>query len=365
MAIWYSTGTVTVTNGSSTVTGSGTAFDSGGRVGDGFVGPDGKLYEVTNIASSTVLSINPNYLGTTSSAQDYKLIPVQGYVKSSADALNAFTALNLEGGLAVASGGTGATTASDARDNLSAVSRVVSVDDNIPTFNGTGGEIQDSGESISSVLADAQSAWEAYGLGVDAISSVEADLDTITESGTYSFASTTSNIPSVIPAVYTGICIHQARSTATSFVRAVQIVLGQSQDGTVDYFYTRVNRGGTWGSWKPIIPEYGSNANGWYVKFPDGTLICVGADATITTDTPINNIMGSTSGTSYQAALQVTLPYTPASSSYFANPNSFSVSSSFGLRIYSQTTTTLFIRGWSASNGGTYDVNYLLVGRWY
>jgi hypothetical protein len=43
---------------------------------------------------------------------------MQGYVKASADALKAFLAQNIEGGLAIASGGTGATTASGARTNL-------------------------------------------------------------------------------------------------------------------------------------------------------------------------------------------------------------------------------------------------------
>ncbi|MGY2143114.1 hypothetical protein ACW9I5_10520 [Pseudomonas azotoformans] len=84
---WYKTGTVAVTPGSNAVIGTGTAFIANSRVGDGFRGPDGGWYEVTNIASDTALSIAPPY-GDPSA---YALAPLQGYVKESADALRAAT----------------------------------------------------------------------------------------------------------------------------------------------------------------------------------------------------------------------------------------------------------------------------------
>ena len=40
---WESTGTVTVTNNSNTVTGVGTVFASASRVGDAFIAPDGSF----------------------------------------------------------------------------------------------------------------------------------------------------------------------------------------------------------------------------------------------------------------------------------------------------------------------------------
>jgi hypothetical protein len=81
---WYSAGSVSVTNGSNAVTGTGTDFIANARVGDGFVGPDGRIYQVTNVASATALSISPNYAGTTAGAQAYKIIPIQGYNAESA-----------------------------------------------------------------------------------------------------------------------------------------------------------------------------------------------------------------------------------------------------------------------------------------
>ncbi|QIE89442.1 tail fiber domain-containing protein [Pseudomonas nitroreducens] len=87
---WYSAGTVAVTNNSPTVTGTGTTFAANARVGDAFRGPDGLWYEVTNVASATVISIKPNYQGANSAAGSYAIAPMQGYVKDSADALRGF-----------------------------------------------------------------------------------------------------------------------------------------------------------------------------------------------------------------------------------------------------------------------------------
>lgn len=84
---WYRVGSVSITAGQNTVTGAGTNFSTNARVGDAFQGPDGRWYEVTNIASATVLSILPAYQGSTVSAGAYGLAPMQGYVKESADRL--------------------------------------------------------------------------------------------------------------------------------------------------------------------------------------------------------------------------------------------------------------------------------------
>ncbi|WP_225933830.1 phage tail protein [Pseudomonas azerbaijanoccidentalis] len=86
---WYKSGTVSVALNSNAVIGTGTAFIANGRVGDAFRGPDGGWYEITNIASDTAMSISPNYQGVTNAGGVYALAPMQGYVKDSADALRA------------------------------------------------------------------------------------------------------------------------------------------------------------------------------------------------------------------------------------------------------------------------------------
>lgn len=84
---WYKQGLVSVTQNSNAVIGAGTAFIANGRVGDAWIGPDSGLYEVTNIASDTALSISPPYKGSTVAGGTYALAPMQGYLKDTADAL--------------------------------------------------------------------------------------------------------------------------------------------------------------------------------------------------------------------------------------------------------------------------------------
>ena len=75
---WYTTGTVTVTNGSATVSGSSTLWASVGILnpGDIFYGPDGKQYQTLSIQSNTGLTLASNYLGSSASAQPYSIIPI-------------------------------------------------------------------------------------------------------------------------------------------------------------------------------------------------------------------------------------------------------------------------------------------------
>ena len=77
---WYDTGTVSVTNGSTTVTGSGTNFISGVQIGEAFYGPDGRFYEIQAIVSATVITLADPYLGSTQSGQTYKIVPTQSLV---------------------------------------------------------------------------------------------------------------------------------------------------------------------------------------------------------------------------------------------------------------------------------------------
>lgn len=128
MASWFSEGTVTVTSGNPVVTGVGTKF-SNCRTGDMFVGPDNGIYQVINPSSDTAISISPAYRGTTAAGKSYGIVPVNGYPKALADAVNLMVqqwgaTLAGLGPLAsaniaqVANGGTGASTGAQARANL-------------------------------------------------------------------------------------------------------------------------------------------------------------------------------------------------------------------------------------------------------
>lgn len=79
---WYRSGTVAITAGQTSVVGTNTDFAANARVGDAFQGPDGRWYEVANIASATVLSILPAYQGATVSAGGYGLARCRGIQKT-------------------------------------------------------------------------------------------------------------------------------------------------------------------------------------------------------------------------------------------------------------------------------------------
>lgn len=73
-----STGTITLTNGSTAVTGSGTLF------ADNFVGADdvlivdGLMYIVASVTSNTSLTLTRPYTGTTASGKQYDIVHLTG-----------------------------------------------------------------------------------------------------------------------------------------------------------------------------------------------------------------------------------------------------------------------------------------------
>ena len=109
---WYDSGTVKVTANSGAVTGTGTKWLSGARQGEAFVAPDGRLYEVLNIASDTSLTLTTPYRGATAAGQQYALAPMQGYVKELAD--RAAELLPIVTSMGTAATGTLATNVTDA-----------------------------------------------------------------------------------------------------------------------------------------------------------------------------------------------------------------------------------------------------------
>ncbi len=83
----YTTGTISVTNGSATVTGSGTAWNltTNTEAGEYIQLPDQKWYRIVAVVSATSLTIEVPYYGLTASGQSYTVSPwgvVQGRLNS-------------------------------------------------------------------------------------------------------------------------------------------------------------------------------------------------------------------------------------------------------------------------------------------
>lgn len=86
---WYRTGTINVTNGSTTVTGSGTSWVTNALTGEGLQAPDGRVYEIASITSATQLTLASAYLGSNQTGQTYAILPTHTFAKDLASEVSA------------------------------------------------------------------------------------------------------------------------------------------------------------------------------------------------------------------------------------------------------------------------------------
>ncbi|SDS41426.1 pyocin knob domain-containing protein [Pseudomonas prosekii] len=236
---WYKTGTVAVTLNSTTVIGSGTAFIANGRVGDAFRGPDGRWYEVVNIASDTALSISPAYLSSTGAGAGYALAPMQGYVKDSADALRSLvntygaklaalgSTANFEV-LPIIYGGTGGNTQADAQSALNLVRQTGFSD-----------------KTLNSLLVVGAFGRMGNG-GLQQGNTVDAN--NLPVQGRYTFASGGLNLPESTCSIEHD--PHAAAGYASQFAQGL----------TTNNLYHRTQVAGTWGAWETLV-KGGANSN--------------------------------------------------------------------------------------------------------
>lgn len=107
---WYRAGTVSVTNGSATVTGAGTDFVANASVGEAFLGPDGRTYEITQVISATQIVLGMPYQGAGAGGQGYAVLPTQSFARDlalgAAELLNTFAAVRDGAGKGLFSDGT-------------------------------------------------------------------------------------------------------------------------------------------------------------------------------------------------------------------------------------------------------------------
>ena len=70
----YSAGTITATNGSQTITGDGTAWQTAGlTAGDGIIIDTGIVYTIATVDSETQITLAANYAGSTGSGKSYTI----------------------------------------------------------------------------------------------------------------------------------------------------------------------------------------------------------------------------------------------------------------------------------------------------
>ncbi|UWQ31300.1 pyocin knob domain-containing protein [Leisingera sp. M527] len=270
---WPKAGTVSVVNGSAIVTGTGTSFFGSAQAGWGFVGPDGRVYEVLAVSSGTGLTITPVYQGATAAGQIYALFPTMSLAHDVVASVQALTGTFQ----AVADGPGQGKFSTD-------VVKLGDEDTGLgwPSSNEValkaGGDWQlrlkegaASGAAVQSSSADTAegkllrlfSGSGVFGLGVDGENLSQPpgnNLDTLTVSGEVRYASETVGAPSTA-----GIVMHRIRLAGDHMQLAI------SHDGAM---FLRTGAAGGWSAWRRMDPDRGSGPNGEYVRFADGTLIC-------------------------------------------------------------------------------------------
>lgn len=301
---WYSTGTVSVTNGSRIVTGTGTSWFAALQVGWGFVGPDLGTYEIESVDNATQITLKTNYMGPTATAQSYKCFPtnsLEGDLATSIQALISDYQAVVDGpGAGRFDAGTvtepGITFDVD-RDtgfwrvasNILGISTGGSLRLRVDGDEIGGSAVTPGGSKLMSV--------GAFGLGSN-ISTAITDFNAAVVNGHFHCQdlSSASNAPTGWLTGPASIHVSGAMNAQNMTQRAVRL----NGDGQIA---VRTYRSGAWGAWHesytantllgPVsesggVPtghvfDGGSNANGEYIAIADGTLICTNGNSAVVT----------------------------------------------------------------------------------
>ena len=374
MTIPYVTGTVSVTAGSAVVTGSGTAWATA-LIAGGIFGLDssnGNPVPILSVDSNTQLTLAKPWRGTTAAGQGYWIIRDTAYLQQqtvNAQALSTYI---------------------QRLDNaaLAALAGLDPAADKFAYFTGANSgalaDIKAKGRDLLSstgVLDALLKLGPVWGGSVRSpansdVGLVDGDLNTITVAGVYTLSGNWAN-------TYAG-----AASVATT---GTLVVLQRSANAVFQYFYrdnnqvfrrNTVNGGTSWTDWTIVelpvvgtasnsagfpagaIIERGSNANGEYVRFADGTQICWGTGTT-NVSTNLNNHFGSTSGASVTGNALISFPATFSNTNYsvsvFPTFRGFTV-----LGAYSKNGANAAVRmGVSGSTANDVPYEWSAYGRWF
>lgn len=257
----YATGTIALTQGSTAVTGTGTAFSANVAPGARLLGPDGRTYTVAAAASATGLTLTSAYLGATVSGAGYKIFAV---ANSPAAVANAVT-------LYAADGVTAAGGWNPATQTLSA-----------PAFAGNG-VMQAPADTTAGRLMTVG----AFGLGRASALAV-TQLNDLAANGFYSITAANA-VAGNAPTGNSYTVLHEQYDSFS----AIQLAW-QASGATEPRLWQRVKVSGTWYPWTltytrsnvlgavsqssgvptGALIESGSNANGFFTRLASGLQIC-------------------------------------------------------------------------------------------
>ena len=367
---YYRTGTASITNGSKAVTGSGTSWLTNAEPGDQFFGLDGRMGIVDTVNSNTSITLLENWPGTTQAGGKYAIYRVPDSVRLEnfsqrmvnllvGQVLTSIGLLDGTGGdKGVMLNGAGSATTFA----LTSWARSLLDDANVAGFWSTVGEVP--------------LARIPQSLKPDNTAATTVDWNTLTSVGwqTGVFSASGANGP---PGSQ---FFHVQVMNRAGYLAQIAYPYGNNSDtaGGRSIWMRLYNLGTTtWTAWRAVgapqlgtvfmtsgIPsganfEYGSNANGSYLKYADGTMVCWHETAAFAaTTTAAGSGFQSSSGTTwtFPAAFSAA-PVVTASGEFSSVSRSWITLSSV-----SATVATMFSHGFVS--GGIASAHVIAIGRW-
>ncbi len=266
---YYETGTASIEQGQKVVTGQGTAWSQIVRRGDDFGKHVGRPIPIASVDSDTQITLAFPWPGPTQTAAPYR-VTFTPYELNYRQAYPEIDRLLTTG-------------------NVSALAGLVGAANKVPMFTGPGvldlvelaaGAFRDvttnATDETAGRLLKVGDNINFYGLrdfGAYYTPSANRNIDTVPagDVGLYS----TSNPGNFPPgATFFWISTQRTYVNDAKFQRAIAYS-GSGVREPVEWF--RVASGdNTYGPWRSLIPLRGSNANGEYTRYPDGTQTCTG-----------------------------------------------------------------------------------------
>ena len=272
MSTWYKAGTASFANGSATVTGSGTSWVDNVKIGDALRAPDGRVYEIVEIVSSSELEIRPAYEGSSESNADYAIQPTRGILQRVFNQIQAWLD-------AAAGFGTAATEDDDRYVNVIDAQTIAG----IKTFSDGIEADSYGGDGVTQSATDT-TAGRLLKVGDFGVGAQPSDGDSDLEIDYVSLGRVTVRVDGTLASLInlprrTNRNCQLAGATGGTAARAWVRKQNDEDDFTPwrELYHTgnlvgTVSQSG--GDPTGAVIERGSNANGEYVRFADGTQMC-------------------------------------------------------------------------------------------
>lgn len=302
MTAAYTTGTITLTAGSTAVTGTGTGWQTALITG-GTIYPDapgGNALPIASVDSNIGITAAIPWRGA-SGTYSYALMRDTAYgqqVVANAQALADYIArldnkalaafVTLAAGMAANKLPYMSGSNTMALADFTAAARTLLAGADVAAMRGTL-EVARTQANVTDTTTGRSLIVGAFGIG--GVGPVIGDCGVTDNSiapGVYAYQTSGGTPSSGGPAgVTTGILYHSRRSVGGG---EFQIMMSDGGSNGGAMFY-HLRTAGAWLSWKRLDVVYGTNANGVYVRFPDGTQICQrSASYTVASVTAIGNI---------------------------------------------------------------------------